>query len=256
MKLKGMSALVTGASGGIGQVLSKAIATEGGKVALTGRNAARLEEVQKEIKSIGGESEIFVADLLVNEQVDKLVSDVQTSFGDIDILVNNAGVFHIGGKHVSGLLWEVPKDEWRMVFDIKFWSAYHLCHGFIPGMIRKDRGKIVNITGTFDRGGPRTSHYYMGTMGLEHLTRNLAEELKPYNVQVNSVNTGLVATDVMKKLYPKEAAEAQTSEELAKFTLFFMTSDSDNITGSSITIARNRVGEFTQGSPGHFEPPY
>ena len=256
LKLKGMSAVVTGASGGIGQVLSKAIASEGGKVALTGRNVAKLEVLKDEISSIGGESEIFVADLLDEAQVDKLAADVQTSFGDIDILVNAAGVFHIGGKHVSGLLWDIPKDEWRMVFDIKFWSAYRLCREFIPGMIRKDGGKIVNITGTFDRGGPRTSHYYMGTMALEHLTRNLAEELKPYNVQVNSVNTGLVSTDVMKKMYPKEAAAAQTPEELAEFTIFFMTKESDHITGSSTTIGRNRVGEFTKGSPGHFEPPY
>ena len=256
MKLQGKSVLVTGASGGIGRVLSKAIAAEGGRVALTGRNSDKLKAVQSEIASTGGNSQIFIADLLDDVQLDRLTADIKTQFGDIDILVNNAGVFHVGGKHVAGLAWEVPLDEWKMVFNIKFWSAYQISRAFIPGMIEKGEGKIVNITGTFDKGGPRTSHYYMGTMALEHLTRNLAAELKPYNVQVNSVNTGLVSTDVMKTLYPKEGSVAQTPEDLARFILFFMTHDSDNITGSSTTIGRNRVGEFTQGSPGHFEPPY
>lgn len=236
MKLQGMSALVTGASGGIGRAISKAIAAEGGKVALTGRNAANLEAAQNDIKGIGGDSEIFVADLLDERQVDKLVSDVKSDFGGIDILVNNAGVFHLGGKHVEGLLWEIPRDEFDEVFWVKFWPAYLLCRAFIPGMIKKGRGKIVNITGTFDTGGPRMSHYYLGTMALEHLTINLAEELKPYNVQVNSVNPGFVSSEAIKKINPKVAPSAQTPEELAHFTLFFMTKESDNITGSSTTI--------------------
>ena len=239
MKLQGMSALVTGASGGIGAAISKAIASEGGKVALTGRNVARLETAHNEIKNAGGESKIFPADLLDEGQVDKLVSDVNAAYGDIDILVNNAGVFHIDGKSIYGKnLWEIPRDEWQMVFDVKFWSAYLLCHALIPGMIKKERGKIVNVTGTFDTGGPESSHYYLGTLALEHLTLNLAEELKPYNVQVNAVNTGLVSSDAVTALHPKEAAAAQTPEELAQFTLLFMTKESDNITGTSTIIEK------------------
>ena len=239
MKLKSMSALVTGASGGIGWAISKAIAAEGGKVALTGRNVANLQAAQDDIKSIGGESQVFVADLLDERQVDKLVSDVKAAFGHIDILVNNAGVFHINGRLVYGKnLWEIPRDEWQIVFDVKFWSAYLLCHAFIPGMIKKGRGKIVNITGTFETGGPGASHYYLGTLALEHLTINLAEELKPYNVQVNAVNTGLVSSEAVKKIWPKEAAAAQTPEELAELTMFFMTKESDNITGSSTIIRK------------------
>ena len=76
------------------------------KVALTGRNVANLEAARNDVKGIGGESDIFVADLHHEEEVDRLVSDVKSAFGDIDILVNNAGVFHLGGKHVAGLLWE------------------------------------------------------------------------------------------------------------------------------------------------------
>jgi 3-oxoacyl-[acyl-carrier protein] reductase len=239
MELDGMSALVTGASGGIGAAISKAIAMEGGKVALTGRNVGRLEAVHNEIKEAGGESTVFVADLLDEGQIDKLVADVKTAYGDIDILVNNAGVFHIDGKSVYGKnLWEIPLDEWEMVFDIKFWPAYLLCRSLIPGMIKKGRGKIVNITGTFDTGGPGSSHYYLGTLALEHLNLNLAEELKPHNVQVNAVNTGLVSSDAVTALHPEESAKAQTPEELAQFTLFFMTKQSDNITGSSTIIEK------------------
>ena len=241
MKLEGMSALVTGASGGIGTAISRKIAAEGGKVALTGRNVARLESAQREIQQAGGESNIFPADLLDEAQVDKLVSDVKTAYGDIDILVNNAGVFHIDGRAVYGKnLWEIPKDEWELVFDVKFWSAYLLCRAFIPGMIKKDRGKIVNITGTFDTGGPGSSHYYLGTLALEHLTMNLSEELKPYNVQVNSVNPGWVSSDAVKKLAPEDAKTALTPEQLADFCLLFMTGDSGNVTGSS-TIIRTVV---------------
>ncbi len=239
MKLQGMSALVTGASGGIGAAISKAIATEGGKVALTGRNVANLETVHSDIKNMGGESEIFVADLVDERQVDKLVSEVKAAFGDIDILVNNAGAFHIEGRVLYGKnLWEIALDEWRLVFNVKFWSAYLLCRAFIPGMIEKDRGKIVNITGTFRRGGSGWSHYYLGTLTLEHLTMNLAEELKPYNIQVNAVNTGLVSSEAVKKIWPDRAANAQTPDELAKFTIFFMTKESDNITGSSTIIRK------------------
>jgi NAD(P)-dependent dehydrogenase (short-subunit alcohol dehydrogenase family) len=271
MRLDGKIAVITGASRGIGAAVAKAAAREGARVALVARDTAKLTEVQREIQKSKGEARIFPTDLLDERAVERLAADVEKAWGGIDILFNNAGIYNLTGKgkHVRGLLWEIPKDEWHAVFDIKFTSVIYLCRAFIPGMIaKKQGGKIVNNTGDF-RSAYRTGHYYLGTMALEHLTINLAEDLKEFNIQVNAVSPGLTAVDSIVNMLaepaldvdpvtglaiperagmPHEPGKRRFSDdevrtmsdpdELANFVIFWMSKEADNVTGQSIEYSR------------------
>jgi 3-oxoacyl-[acyl-carrier protein] reductase len=262
MRLDGKTAVITGASRGIGAAVAKAAAREGARVALVARDTAKLTEVQREIQKSKGEARVFPTDLLDERAVERLAADVERTWGGIDILFNNAGIYNMTGKgkHVRGLLWEIPKDEWHAVFDIKFTAVIYLCRAFIPGMIaKKQGGKIVNNTGDF-RSAYRTGHYYLGTMALEHLTINLAEDLKEYNIQVNAVSPGLTAVDSIvnmldepgprgnpydgaggpgnRRFSDDEVRTMSDPDELANFVIFWMSKESDYVTGQSIEYSR------------------
>jgi gluconate 5-dehydrogenase len=188
-RLDGKVALVTGASYGIGMAIAKALAHAGATIVFNDRNAERLATAMEDYKSDGIEARGYIFDVTdesaVKEYIDKISSDV----GVVDILVNNAGII----KRIPAL--EMNAAEFREVIDIDLTGPFIMSRAVAPGMIKKGRGKIINICSMMSELGRETvSAYASAKGGLKMLTRNLACEWAEHNIQVNGIGPGYIAT--------------------------------------------------------------
>jgi NAD(P)-dependent dehydrogenase (short-subunit alcohol dehydrogenase family) len=241
LNLSGKVAVVTGASTGIGRAIAQAVAASGGRAALVGRNRHGLTETQLLIEGGGGEARVFIADLRDVTAIDQLARDVVAAYGPIDILVNCAGVWHDSSRAYYGPpLWEIPADELNDVLDVGIRAPMFLCRAFLPGMVERKRGKVINISGTFSSGGAKWLHYYVSKKALEDFTTGLADELRPYEIQVNCISPADVKTPALRKWFPDDYETALDPSEVAKLAVFLMSAEADHITGSC-TIIRNKA---------------
>ncbi len=242
MKLQGATAVVTGASTGIGQAVAQAIGAKGTKVALVGRNVDGLRETQETIQNAGGEAETFVTDLQQTEAINKLAADVQALWGSIDILVNIAGAWHDAEKTYFGCLHERTVDEIDEGFNVNIRAPILLSRLFIPGMIAKKQGKIINLSGVFPEFGYKHLHYYVSKTAVETFTKGLATELRKHNVQVNCMSPGEVNTPAIRKFqdiddFPDEYKNAISPNIVAKMALFLLEDEvADYMTGEVIVF--------------------
>jgi NAD(P)-dependent dehydrogenase (short-subunit alcohol dehydrogenase family) len=252
MKLKGEIAVVTGASTGIGRAIAEAIAANGGQVALVARSVNRLQETKSLIQGAGGEARIFPTDLRDEKAINNLASDVLETWGDIDILVHTAGVWHNDNSVYEGVpLVDMPAERINEGLDVQIRAPMLLTRLFLPGMIRKKRGKILSITGTFERGGVSWLDYYVSKLALEHFTIGLARELREHEIQVNAISPSFTATEAACKFFPEDVKTAISPAEVAKLAIFLLSKDADNISGQSIVIknkAEHRWSVLTPAS--------
>jgi len=241
MRLKNKIAIITGANRGIGEATALLFAREGAKIVVNYFSSdKKAENVVSRIKEIGSEAIAIKCDISDEDQVKKMIDRTVERFGRIDILVNNAGI-----------IFDVPFNErtveqWKRTFDVNVLGTF-LCSKHASKQMKKNnQGKIINVSSTsgmniFD---PESMDYYSAKAGVVALTKNLAKELAP-EIQVNSVAPGWVDTDMNVDL-PKEyiARETEniylkriaTPEDIAKAILFFASSDSDYVTGSTLVI--------------------
>ena len=241
MKLEGKSAVVTGASIGIGREIAKAVAANGGRVGLVARSTNRLKETQHLIQNSGGEARVFPTDLRDEKSINNLASDVLGNWGDVDILVHVAGCWHNSNQSYAGVpLVDMPAERINEGLDVQIRAPMLLTRLFLPGMIRKKQGKILSITGTFPRQGIGWLDYYVSKLALEHFTIGLAQELREHEIQVNALSPDLTATEAAYRYYPEDVKTAVSPTEVAKLAIFLLSEDSDDITGQSIVI-RNKV---------------
>lgn len=238
MNLEGTTAIVTGASTGNGRAIAQAIAANGGRVALVARNIEGLKKTEEMIRSSGGDSRIFVTDLRDEKAINKLASDVKEVWGDVDVVANVAGVWHDANKAYYGPhLEDTPAEEINEVLDVNIRAPMLLTRLFIPGMIQKKRGKILNISGTFAYGGAGWLHYYVSKLAVEHFTVGLADELREHEIQVNCISPSDVATEALCKFFPEDAKTALDPADVAKLAIFLLTAEvADHITGQIIVI--------------------
>lgn len=190
MTLKDRVALVTGGSEGIGKAVVRRLLEEGARVAFCARSRETLSAAAAELSRIGPDLFPFQADVKDQAQVEKLVAATLERFAWIDILVNNAGVYG-----PIGPFWENNPRHWQETLMVNLVGAFLLCRAVVPGMIRSGRGKIINMSG----GGaatpfPRFTAYAVSKAALVRFTETLAVELAEYNIQVNAVAPGFVAT--------------------------------------------------------------
>ncbi len=237
MKLKGKTAIVTGASTGIGREIAKAIAANGGRVGLIARTVKRLEETKEMIQTSGGEARVFPTDLKDEKAIKKLASDVTTAWGNIDILVHAAGVWHNDDIAYAGVsLVDTPSGQINEVLDVGIRAPMLLTRLLLPGMIKKKQGKILFISGTFASGGAGWLHYYVSKLALEHFTVGLCQELREHEIQVNCISPSDTDTEALRKFFPEDAETAINPTEVAKLAVFFLSKDADNITGQILVI--------------------
>lgn len=187
--LEGKVALVTGAAYGIGYAIAKAYAEAGAKIAFNCRGQEHMDKALAAYKKDGIEAHGYICDVTKEDEVQKMVADIEKELGTIDILVNNAGII----KRIPML--EMKAEEFRQVIDIDLNAPFIVSKAVIPGMKKKGHGKIINICSMMSELGRETvSAYAAAKGGLKMLTRNIASEYGADNIQCNGIGPGYIAT--------------------------------------------------------------
>ena len=187
--LKGKVALVTGAAYGIGYAIAKAYAQAGARIAFNCRSQKHMDAAMADYKKDGIEAHGYICDVTKEDEVQKMVADIEKELGTIDILVNNAGII----KRIPML--EMKAEEFRQVIDIDLNAPFIVSKAVIPGMQKKGHGKIINICSMMSELGRETvSAYAAAKGGLKMLTRNICSEYGEYNIQCNGMGPGYIAT--------------------------------------------------------------
>jgi len=188
-RLDGKVALVTGASYGIGMAMAKALAQAGATIVFNDRNPERVTTAMEEYRNDGIDARGYLFDVTDEKAVKEHIDKINSEVGIIDILINNAGII----KRVPAL--EMEAAEFREVIDIDLTGPFIMSKAVAPGMIKKGGGKIINICSMMSELGRETvSAYAAAKGGLKMLTRNLACEWAEFNIQVNGIGPGYIAT--------------------------------------------------------------
>lgn len=253
MKLADRIAIVTGAAKGMGADICRTLAREGAHLALAAREAAPLEELAKEVEAPGRRALVVPTDVTDERAVERLVARTKETYGRIDILVNAAGVT----GPIETPVQEITADDFRAVLEANVVGTFLPTKHVLPTMIAQKYGKIVNISGTSGlRGYKYRAAYSSSKWALRGLTRTVALEAGPHNVNVNALHPGIVAGPRMAKLcrekarkrgwtpeqvyaeYESEMAlrRVTVSQDIADAVLFLVSDESRNMTGQSVTV--------------------
>jgi gluconate 5-dehydrogenase len=207
-RLDGKVAVVIGGAGGIGEIMASGLAGQGAKVVVASRNMQRLESVAQKIKSeTKSETAAFQVDVTEKQSVAQLVKQVVSKFGTVDILVNSQGA------NLKRAAVDFPVDDWDLMFRINVKGTMLSCSEFGKVMIEKKKGKVINLSSV--RGIRATlwggNEGYCATKGaVDMITRSLASEWAPYNINVNAIGPSLIYTELA-------AATLQDPERLQKY---------------------------------------
>ena len=240
--LSGRVALVTGGNGGIGRGIALALAQAGAAVAILGRNPGKNDAVLGELKAIGNPAMALVVDVTDRAALAPAMTAVERSLGGVDILVNNAGIGIISG----GVLEENPAD-WDRVIETQLNAVFLLSKLAAKGMVERKRGKIINIGSMFSFFGFGLAPSYAAAKGgVVQLTKSMAIELAPHNIQVNAIAPGWIETDMTAPLhgtpYGDEilmrtpAGRWGKTEEMGGAAVFLASQASDFVTGETIRV--------------------
>jgi len=188
--LRNRVAIVTGAGRGIGRAISLAFAREGAWLFLAARTEAELAETANACREVGAKAQVMVTDVSNRNQVQRLINTAIQEGGQVDILVNSAGIYGPIGPTS-----DIDISAWTQALEVNLFGPFYLCRSLIPHFIQRKQGKIILLGG----GGataplPNFSSYAASKAGVVRLADTLAEELKPYNIQVNVIAPGLVDT--------------------------------------------------------------
>ena len=230
--LTGMTALVTGASGGIGSAIAKSLAEQGATLALSGSNGDKLAAFAKEL---GGDHKTLVTNLSDGTAVDALVpAAVEALGGKIDILVNNAGVTR------DNLAMRMKDDEWNDVIRINLEAAFRLCRAAAKPMMKARFGRIISITSVVGAtGNPGQANYAASKAGLVGMSKALAQELASRGITVNCVAPGFIRS-AMTDVLP----EAQKAALLGRIPAGDL-GDGDDIGAAVVYLASKEAGYVT-----------
>ena len=246
MKFQGKVILITGAARGVGKVIAKGFAQEGATVIINDIDLLEGEKVAKQINQEGFKAFVIKADVSKSAEVEAMIHKVINSYGGIDILINNAAVFARSVPIV-----ELEEEEWDRVMSINLKSVFNCCKAVIRHMIKRGSGKIINITSFTGKtgrvvystfGNPTKAHYCASKAGIISLTKSLAFELAPYNINVNAVAPGSIATESTdeekkKMIIPLvPIGRIGTPEDVASAVLFLASPEASFITGEILDV--------------------
>ena len=241
-KLAGRTALVTGASRGIGEAIALSLGEEGASLALVSRDDKNLSRVSEKAKRLGIRSEIFAADVSNEASVEHLRDDVLSRLGVVDILVNNAGV------NIRKPLTDFTTAEWRSVIDTNLLGPFLVCRAFVPSMKGRGYGRIINMTSTMSHvATANRTAYAASKAGLLGFTKALAIELAPEAITVNGISPGWFETELTKPIWNNPEANLSLVQriplgkwgdvdEIGKLAAFLCSNKAGYITGTDILI--------------------
>lgn len=240
-RFDGKSAIVTGASRGIGREIALLLAKEGARVAVNYSGSKdKADDVVKLITESGGEAFAIQADVSDADGVKNMVDKTMEMFGSIDILVNNAGITR------DNLLMRMKEDEWDDVININLKGVFLCTKGVTRQMMRQRAGRIVNVASIVGvSGNPGQANYVAAKAGVIGFTKTAAKELASRNINVNAVAPGFITTDMTDAL-SEEVKNQMLSviplgklgrpEDVARTVLFLLSEDADYITGQTIHV--------------------
>ncbi|WP_158737664.1 3-oxoacyl-[acyl-carrier-protein] reductase [Alteribacillus sp. YIM 98480] len=239
--LNGKSALVTGASRGIGRAIALELAKNGANVAVNyAGSAQKAEEVAAACKDYGVEAFAIQADVSKEDDVKAMIKEVTNVFGSIDILVNNAGITR------DNLVMRLKEEDWDAVLDTNLKGVFQCAKAAARPMMKQRGGKIINIASVVGiLGNAGQANYTAAKAGVIGLTKTLAREFAPRSIQVNAVAPGFIATDMTEELQEdsKEALLQQIPlgvlgepEDIAKTVRFLASEDAKYITGQTVHV--------------------
>lgn len=235
--LTGKSALVTGASGGIGADIARALHTAGATVGLSGTRVEPLEALAAEL---GERAHVLPCNLSNPEDVDSLVKRATEAMGAVDILVNNAGITR------DGLAMRMSDDDWQSVIDVNLTAPFRLSRAAIRGMMKARWGRIINISSVVGRAGNAgQANYAASKGGLVALSKSLAEEVASRGITVNCVAPGFIETAMTDKLNEAQrdtilasvpAGRMGTPQEIAAAVLYLASVEAAYVTGATLHV--------------------
>ncbi len=239
--LTGKTALVTGASGGIGSSIAQALARQGARLALSGSNGAKLRAFREQLNDeIGGDHVEITCDLSNSEQVEELIPATVDTLGKIDILVNNAGVTR------DNLAKRMKDEEWDAVMKINLEAAFRLMRAAARPMMKARYGRIISITSVVGAtGNPGQMNYAAAKAGLTGMSKSLAQELASRGITVNCVAPGFIRT-AMTDILPdaqKDALNARIpagrmgdGEEIGAAVAYLASTEAAYVTGQTLHV--------------------
>ena len=209
--LTGQVAFVTGGGRGIGRAIAQSLATAGAAVAVTARSTDQVANTAALIEAAGGCALALTADVTDRRAVERAVADVELQLGPVDLLVNNAGV---GGP--IGPVWEVDPDEWWQTFDVNLRGLFLASRAVLPGMVARQRGRIVNVASNAGaHRWPLVSAYAISKAAVIKFTENLAKETKRQGVTVFAMHPGIVEVGLAEAVLAADAPSDSATGRVA-----------------------------------------
>jgi len=235
--LTGMTALVTGASGGIGSAIAKALAGQGARLALSGSNLEKLEAFKAEL---GGDHVALACNLSDAAAVDQLVPQAVEALGKLDILVNNAGVTR------DNLTMRMKDDEWDQVIRVNLEAAFRLMRAAAKPMMKARFGRMISITSIVGQtGNPGQANYAASKAGLVGMSKAMAQELGSRGITVNCVAPGFIRsamTDVLPDAQKQAllgkipAGDLGTGEDIGAAVVYLASREAGYVTGQTLHV--------------------
>ena len=235
--LSGKSALVTGASGGIGGAIARALHAQGATVGLSGTRVEPLEMLKAQL---GERAHVLPADLGDPAAIEGLLKSAEAALGGIDILVNNAGLTR------DNLALRLRDEDWQKVIDVNLTAGFRLARGALRGMMKKRWGRIIGITSVVGvTGNPGQANYAAAKAGMIGMSKSLAQEVASRGITVNCVAPGFIETQMTGALNDEQKARIMTaipagrlgqSEEIAAAVIYLASPEAAYVTGQTIHV--------------------
>jgi 3-oxoacyl-[acyl-carrier protein] reductase len=239
--LEGKTALITGASRGIGKAIASKFAMEGASIAIT--NIVEDEEFLNtitEIKAHNGVIRGYISNASGFEDSQRVVNEIISDFGKIDILVNNAGITK------DALLMRMSEEQWDAVINVNLKSVFNLTKAVLQTMLKQKKGSIINLSSVVGvSGNAGQSNYSASKAGILGFTKSVAKELGSRNIRCNAIAPGFILTEMTEKLPPDIKSDwinkiplkrGGTPEDVANTALFLASELSSYITGQTIHV--------------------
>lgn len=235
--LEGKKALVTGATGGIGAAIARALHAAGAEVAISGTRAEKLNDLQAEL---GDRVHVVAANLSDRASVDQLAKDAAEAMGGVDILVNNAGITK------DNLAMRMKDEDWDSVMQVNLESSFRLIKALMRGMMKSRWGRVVNITSVVGvTGNPGQANYCASKAGMIGMSKALAAELASRGITVNCVAPGFIGTPMTDVLTDEQKAAITSGipsgdlgepEDIASAVLYLASPEAKYVTGQTLHV--------------------